>query len=279
MSTATRIEVIACPTGPPGVRTRLVAGDLSPRRLRSAGAPDSTVRVALVAARALLLAGDAVRTEVLVEGPVQLDLIETAGTVAYDMRGGSARWDVSVVLRDGASLTWAGEPFVVASGASVDRSLSLDLSGGARAAVRESLVLGRTGEVGGDLRTRTRASVDDQPLLVEDLDLARDTREGWAVLGAARCLETVTTYGVRLPESAGTLQSDRPASTVRTFGERHHLSRSEQAWADAVAAMAFGRSTSPTLGGCASPSSPTPTHPASGRAAHPPWPLRSKAPT
>lgn len=265
MSTVTRIEVTAPGTG--GPRTRLVAGDLSPRRLRPAGASGSTVRVALVAASALLLAGDDVRIEVVVDGPVRLDLIETAGTVAYDMRGGSARWDVSVVLRDGARLSWAGEPFVVSAGASVDRSFGLELSGDARASVRESLVLGRTGELGGDLRTRTRAALDGEPLLVEDLDLSREHRAGWAVVGAARCLETVTTYGARLPEAAATLQSDGPCSTVRSLGERHHLSQSNQAWVAAVGALGSGHAPSSTLEACASPSCPTPTPRATGRAA------------
>ena len=85
----------------------------TPLRSRSPG----DVRLALVATQALLLAGDHVRIEVVVHGPVQLDLVETAGTVAYDMRGGSASWEVDVVLRNGARLTWDGEPFVVAAGA------------------------------------------------------------------------------------------------------------------------------------------------------------------
>ena len=52
---------------------------LSPRRLP---AEDGVVRIALVAAGALLLAGDRVRIEVLVHGLVQVEIVETAGTVA-----------------------------------------------------------------------------------------------------------------------------------------------------------------------------------------------------
>ena len=53
-------------------------------------APYGVVRVALIAASALLLAGDHVRIEVVVAGTVRLEIVETAGTVAYAMRGGSA---------------------------------------------------------------------------------------------------------------------------------------------------------------------------------------------
>lgn len=236
MPTVTRVEVLAEPTG---VCCRLVQGALSPRRLRSAETQGS-VRVALVAASALLLAGDEVRVEVVVDGPVTLEVVEVAGMVAYDMRGGSATWDVDVTLRHGARLTWGGEPFVLSGGADVDRSFTLSLETGSRAAVRESLVLGRSDEVGGELRTRTRAFLAGGPLLVEDLDLGIAARGGWAVLGVARCLETVTTYGVRLPEALGVLQSDGPCSTVRTLGDRFHLSRSETAWTQACRAVLSG---------------------------------------
>ena len=42
--------------------------------------------------RALLLAGDAVEVQCHVADGLTLHLQETSGTVAYDMRGGSASW-------------------------------------------------------------------------------------------------------------------------------------------------------------------------------------------
>lgn len=200
---------------------RLTSDLLAARRLRS---PDPVVRVALVATQALLLAGDHVRISVSVAGPVELEVVETAGTVAYDMRGGTARWDVDVTLADGARLTWLGEPFVVAAGASVDRSTTLTLTGGATATLRESLVLGRTGETGGALRTTTRASYDGVPVLVEDLDLSPDGRGGPAVLGPHRCLDSITTLGHRLADATGVLQLEGPGSVSRWVGRDQHLS-------------------------------------------------------
>jgi urease accessory protein len=212
----TRIEVTADPAGP---RTELCTGALAPRRLRAEG---HVVRIALVGATALLLAGDQVRVEVVVTGSVHVEIVETAGTVAYDMRGAAARWDVSVSLRDGASLSWAGEPFVVSAGAEVDRALDLDLDAGCWAVVREQIVLGRTGEVGGTLRLHSRATLAGEVLLVEDLDLSPQLRSGWATVHGRRCLVTVTSYGRRLPESPTTLQAEGQASVTRTFGDELH---------------------------------------------------------
>jgi len=200
---------------------RLSSGLLAARRLRSGAGP---VRIALVATQAMLLAGDQVRIAISVAGPVSLEVVETAGTVAYDMRGGSASWDVDVTLTDGARLTWLGEPFVVAAGARVARSTTLTLEAGCSLTMRESLVLGRTGEVGGSLAVSTRASYEGAPLLVEDLDLAPAARSVPAVLGPHRCLDTITTLGHRLADACGVLQLAGPGSVSRWLGDAQHRS-------------------------------------------------------
>lgn len=254
----TRIEVVADP-----VRDRclLTTGLLSPRRLP---APDGVVRIALIAASALLLAGDQVEIQVVIKGPVRLEIVETAGTVAYAMRGGSAKWDVMITLTEGAQLTWHGEPFVVAEGADVTRTMQVNLESGCSAAIRESLVLGRHGEVGGTLRSSQRAWLDGELLLAEDLDLAPEARHGWAILGTARCLDSITTLGRRLQEAqkapavrdtlgarevagvrevprawevvggrglVGVLQLEGPGSVVRRLVGEQHESDLAQTWA------------------------------------------------
>lgn len=214
----TRIEVVADP-----VRDRcvLTTDHLSPRQLP--GSP-GVVRMALVAAGALLLAGDQVRIEVVVSGPVRVEVVETAGTVAYGMRGASARWDVDIRLTDGASLRWYGEPFVVSADAVVMRSTVVRMASGCTAELRESLVLGRHGEVGGALQTMTRAWIGDELTLAEDLDLSADGRGGWAVMHKARCLDTVTSLGFRLPDDAQTLQLEGCGSIARRLVHEQHES-------------------------------------------------------
>ena len=130
------------------------------------------MRVALVPEQAVLLAGDQVTVAVRVGAGQRLEIVEPGGTVAYAMRGGQARWDVRVVVEEGGSLVWHGEPFVVAQGADVVRSTTIDLAPGACLRLRETLVLGRSGEAPGSLVSRTDVRRDGVPVLVEELDSA-----------------------------------------------------------------------------------------------------------
>jgi urease accessory protein len=150
---------------------------------------DGTARVALVPEQAVLLAGDHVEVTVRVGRGQSLEVIEPGGTVAYAMRGSTARWDVTVEVEDGGSLTWHGEPFVVSEGADVTRRLTVDVSGTAGVALRETLVLGRSGEGPGRLTARTEVHRDGQPVLVEELDSALG-------LGRHRVLDHVLHLGV-----------------------------------------------------------------------------------
>lgn len=218
MRTTTRIEVSARPGEVP--RVAIAQGALQARRLRDTG---STVRIALVAAEALLLAGDRVRVEVRVAGPVEVEIVETAGTVAHDMRGAHASWDVEIDLRDCATLHWDGKPFVVAAGADVVRWTRLLAQKGCRATLRETVVLGRVGEVGGALLSRTAVDHAGSPLLVEDLDLTPGGRSGWATLRGHRCIGSTVSAGYRLPDGPGVLQLDGPGSVHRWIGDHHHL--------------------------------------------------------
>ncbi len=133
--------------------------------------PPGGCRLALVATTALLLGGDAVEIEVELGPGASVQLSEVAGTVAYHGRGSPASWHTRIRLADGAVLDWRGEPLVVADGAEVTRGLQLDLAHGARARVRETVVLGRDGERGGRLRSRSTVRRAGRELLVEDLDL------------------------------------------------------------------------------------------------------------
>ena len=194
----TRIEVDA--TGP-ALHVDLEHGLLHARRVRSSAG----VRIALVAGQALLLAGDEVDVSVVVRGPVSVEITEPAGTVAYDMRDLTpARWDVSVAASEGARVEWHGEPFVVAAGASVTRSTSVSVDDTSVVWLRETVILGRTGQTGGRLVSAYSGFIGGRPALVETLDLTPGRREGWAVLGDARCLDSVTVLGERLPAKSGT---------------------------------------------------------------------------
>jgi len=175
--------------------TRLASALLRPQRLHG---PDDRCRVGLLATSALLLGGDAVELEVDVGPGVCLELSDIAGTVAYDGRGLAASWSVRARVAEGAGLRWAGLPFVVADGADVTRSLVLELAEGARALVRETVVLGRVGQTGGTLRNRSRVHCGGRPVLVEDTLLDQGRRLP-GMLGDLRVVDTVVALGMPAP--------------------------------------------------------------------------------
>lgn len=179
------------------LRTRLQSGLLRPQLLHG---PADRCRVGLLAATALLLGGDAVELDVEVGAGVSLELVDVAGTVAYHGRGDSASWRVRVRVADGGRLRWSGAPFVVTDGADVTRSLVLEVADGGRALVRETVVLGRSGQRGGVLRNRTDVSRSGRPVLVEDtvLDPAGHRRLP-GMLGDLRVLDSVLAVGEELP--------------------------------------------------------------------------------
>jgi urease accessory protein len=197
---------------------RLENGMLAARRL-----PDErgAIRVALVATRALLLAGDAVRIDVRVGDGVRLEIVEIAGTVAYNMRGGSASWTVTIDCS--GDLVWDAEPFVVADGAAVDRSTSVRLHADASVRLREQIVLGRSGESGGRVCLSMAAFQSGTPLLVESLCLDADAQRDPAVLAGSRCLDSVTSLGHRLAETDA-LQLEGAGSIRRRLVSAAHES-------------------------------------------------------
>ena len=127
-------------------------------------------KVSLVPEQAVLLADDHVTLSVRVGAGRSLEIVEPGGTVAYAMRGRRGRWDVDVEVEAGGRLVWHGEPFVVAEGAHVSRTTTVAVAEGSRVLLRETLVLGRTGEGPGRLHTRTDVCRDGVPVLVEELD-------------------------------------------------------------------------------------------------------------
>ncbi|WP_159810663.1 urease accessory protein UreD [Cellulomonas citrea] len=210
------------------VRLDLVPGPWSPRLLQVRG---GAVRVALVATGALLLGGDDVALRVRVGRGVELELVEVSGTVAYDGRGRGARWSAQLDV-DGV-LVWDALPFVVADGADLDRRTRVRLGAGACACLRDTLVLGRSGEAGvGVVRQDLRVDGVDGPVLVEQLRVD-GSHALPGVLGPHRVVDQVLLAGARPPHAgpglggpddgpATVLDLDRPGALVRALGADAH---------------------------------------------------------
>ncbi|TNM39746.1 urease accessory protein UreD [Nocardioides albidus] len=228
----TRVRVSPADTGRCRVRTTVTLSDPTASSLRPVLVHhDATsARVSLVPEGALLLAGDRVEVDLAVDAGLRLDLVEPGGTVAFDMRGGRAIWDVRITLGRGAVLTWAGEPFVVAAGAAVTRSTRIRLRDGAVLALRESLVLGRHGEEPGRVHQSTEIVTGAGPVLVEDLTF--DALTAPALLGGHRVMTSVLLVGAPAPAGAEADRYDLEAGGTlwRRLGVQAHEADLTGAW-------------------------------------------------
>jgi urease accessory protein len=223
VSTATEVRTARVALWPADGRCRieLATGLLAPRLVRhdSVGA-----HVALVATTAALLGGDRLALDVEVGPGLRLDLQDVAGTVAFHGRGLGCRVDVVLRVHEGARLSWAGRPVVVAEGAELTRTMHVDVAAGGRLLMRDQLVLGRAGEAGGSVRCRTTITYAGLPALVEDLDLRVPRREP-GLLGGARVVDSVVAIGWRPSQPGLPVGSGPPAVSVMSLQAPGALAR------------------------------------------------------
>ena len=209
-----------------------------PFRVVTLSAGAGVARVALVPTRALLLAGDAVEVECDVGDGLALHVQETSGTVAYDMRGGSASWSFTARIGVGSRLVLDALPWVSSGGSHVTRTTSIHLDEAATLLARETLVLGRSGEQPGALVSRTTITREARPLLVEELRSDH--------LAPHRVLDSVLAVGTchqPPPGSPSPFRLDSGDRLWRRLGREAHetaaaldpvwtaLHRADQSWA------------------------------------------------
>lgn len=224
MPAETEIRASRADSGGAPVITVRRTGDSAGLRALVLSVEPGRARIALVADGALLLAGDQVTVRCAVGPGVRLDIVETSGTVAYAMRGGRASWTLDLDIA--GELTWSGLPFIAATGAVVARRTTVRLRGEARVLIRETAVLGRTGETGGEINSLTQVVDDEGELLVEQLTLSsRGQRPG--ILGRARVLDTVLAVGHPPPEGP-VLTLDRRGWLARELLDDYHENTMDQ---------------------------------------------------
>lgn len=186
-----RAQLVA-ESGPDGARLRwccaapIVVCQTGPHRVhlvQSAGGP---------------LGGDELALDVHLSVGASLQVRSAAATV---VQSGSplapARWTVTADLADGAMLDWCPEPTVVCDGAELHSSMIVTLRRGARAALREVIVLGRAGQRGGCFRGEFTVERDGVPLLAHTLllDGADPVLVGPAGTGGARVVGMLAVVG------------------------------------------------------------------------------------
>jgi urease accessory protein len=224
--TSTRIAVTA---GEPRAHVELAVGALAPRLISRDAV---RAHVAVSAAGMVLLGGDHVRVDIDVGPECTLEIEDVGGTVAYC--GARASWILDVRVGAKATLLWQGLPFVVTDGADVERRTSLTLDTGARAVIRETLVLGRYGERGGRVNSTLAVVDSDGPVLLERLDANGGAPEP-GVLGENRVIDAVVAVGFRPPSRPADLEFDRPGSMARHLSDHTHGSPLDPVWETWVA--------------------------------------------
>lgn len=195
--TRTRIEIVAARDGAATRLVRLAGGGLlRPRALSPEG---DVSRVALVQTAASLLAGDAIVVDVRCGPGARLRLVDVAALIAHHGRGGEpATLELRLDAAAGARLEWDAQPLVLAAGSRVRRITEVTLGRGAAALLRDTLVLGRSGEPAGHLASRSDVRLDGRPLHADALDTGDvGLLRSPVVLGGAKVLDTLALYGVR----------------------------------------------------------------------------------
>ncbi|GAA1972114.1 urease accessory protein UreD [Microbacterium pumilum] len=219
--TTTRIAITA---GAPRAHVELAVGALAPRLISRDAL---RAHVAVAAAGMVLLGGDHVHVGIDVGRGCTLEIEDVGGTVAYP--GARSSWVLDVRIGAGGSLLWHGLPFVVTDGADVERRSAITLDSGARAVIRETLVLGRHGERGGRLVSALAVVDGGGPILLERLDANGDAPEP-GVLGSNRVLDAVIAVGFRPPTRPEDLEFDRPGSMARHLSDHTHGSPLDPVW-------------------------------------------------
>ena len=166
--------------------------------------PGDGAVVHLVSSAATPLGGDEVDLRVHVGPGARLLLRGTAATLALPgQRGGGSRSSVRIEVAEGGALDYRPEPTVITSRAEHRADLRAELAAGARLRCREVLVLGRSGEPPGSLRTGTELVRAGVPLLRQHLDLGPGRLAASAgYLAGARVLGTEVVVGGADPVAA-----------------------------------------------------------------------------
>ncbi|MGH3866755.1 MAG: urease accessory protein UreD [Pseudonocardiaceae bacterium] len=160
--------------------------------------PTGPNRVHVVQAAGGPLGGDDLRLDVHLGAGSSLQLRSAAAMVVQAGHPPApARWTVAAALAAGAVLDWRPEPTVVCDGAELHSQVTVALQRGARAVLREEVVLGRAGQRGGRCAVELAVELDGAPLLAHTLllDGADPVLTGPAGTGGARVVGMLAALG------------------------------------------------------------------------------------
>ncbi|NYH79534.1 urease accessory protein [Actinopolyspora biskrensis] len=174
---------------------------LVPRRPRTGTSRQAVVH--LVGSASSPLGGDDLALHVSVAPGARLSLRGIAAALALPGHGpGASRGSIRIEVADGGIVEYLPEPTVVTERADHRAELSVRLEEHARVRCRETLVLGRSGEPPGRLRTDLELERGGRRLLRNGLDIGDPSLgASHGYLGGARVLATESVVWDRDPEA------------------------------------------------------------------------------
>lgn len=209
-------------------RTRLVA-------LRSSGPlvlRSTPSGLFLVGGGAGPVGGDRLRLDLTVGPGAAITVRSVAASLLHPgFADRASRLGIAVHVGEGATLHWLPEPTIALPGCRHATRTRIELQAGARLVWREELILGRGGEPPGNVASRLDLSLEQRPLLRQQLRIGDDASgyAGAAVLGGSAMTGTVTVVdpswwqtppaGGSLGARAGILKLPGPAAQVSALAD------------------------------------------------------------
>ena len=184
---ATVLPSACAPAAGPAPRNRLTAA----ARIEAVAGPDGSTRLPVLSSQVPLLlrrtpsavylvggaagpiGGDELSLRIAVGSGAFLRMRTAAASIALPgLDGAESVLRVSVSVAAGGWLEYLPEPVVVSKGARHATLVSVTLAAGASLVLRDELLLGRHGEVGGAARTVLRVDYAGQPLLRQSVEVS-----------------------------------------------------------------------------------------------------------
>ena len=200
---ATVVTAYSAPTGQPGRTLVVRMRSQSPLVLRQtlpvgvglpAASGPQAAHISVAAGAAGPVGGDELTLDVEAGAGSTLVLNEVSSRLLMPgPHGDQSPSTTPIRVGPGATLLWLPKPMIAATGCRHLNDVHVDLADDARLLMREELVLGRHGELPGNLAQHIRVSLAGRPLYHQRLDFGPDA-PGWnspAVADANRALGSV----------------------------------------------------------------------------------------
>jgi urease accessory protein len=142
----------------------------------------------LVGSGASPVGDDHIRVRVDVGAGLDVRVRSVAATVAYAARGPGTRWDTEIRVGAGARLDWRTEPVILTEHARHAATTTVAAEPDSVVRLDDVIVLGRSGEPAGAIRSTLSARIGGEPVLLTSTDTSLPGWSGPGGTGGARVL-------------------------------------------------------------------------------------------